>query len=328
MNTEIKKKILHKIKEYDRIMLFRHIRIDGDCVGATKGLKAIIKESWPSKEVYIIDDEHSDFLAFAGEDDAPMPDEAYSGALAIVLDTATSDRISNPKFKLCREIIKIDHHIPVDSYGEIEWVEEDRCSCSEMIADLYLSFKDELKMSSEGATYLYMGIVTDSGRFKYRGVNGDTLRCAGALLDHDIDTEKLYAHLYLEKYENLKFRSAIYDKMQITEGGVAYIYIDRDMRNEFGITVDEAAACVNLLDSIIGCLCWIAFIETEQGDGAVRVRLRSRFVSINTVAEGYHGGGHACASGATVYSRDEAQALIADADKAVREYKATHEGWL
>ncbi len=328
MNTDIKNIILSKIKEYDRIMLFRHIRIDGDCTGATKGLKAIIKETWPHKEVLIVDNEHSDFLAFTGNDDEAVSDEYYKDALAIVLDTATESRISNQKFKLCREIIKIDHHIPLDNYGNYRWIEEERSSCSEMIVDFYLTFRDELKMSREAATHLYMGIVTDSGRFKYRGVNGDTLRLAGALLDFNIDTEMLYAHLYLESYENLKFRSAVYENMHLTEGGVAYIYIDHAMRKKFGITVDEAAACDNLLDSILGCLCWIAFIETEQDDGAIRVRIRSRFVSINTVAEGYRGGGHACASGATVFSRSEADALIADADKAVREYKATHEGWL
>ena len=49
MNYEVMKAILNKIKEYDRIMLFRHIRIDGDCVGSTKGLKAIIKATWPEK---------------------------------------------------------------------------------------------------------------------------------------------------------------------------------------------------------------------------------------------------------------------------------------
>ena len=54
-NIEIMNTILQKIKEYDRIMIFRHIRNDGDCVGATKGLKAIINLTWPEKKVYIID---------------------------------------------------------------------------------------------------------------------------------------------------------------------------------------------------------------------------------------------------------------------------------
>ena len=55
--------------------LFRHIRIDGDCTGATKGMKALIKATWPEKEVYIIDEEKSGYLAFLGGDDAPVEDE-------------------------------------------------------------------------------------------------------------------------------------------------------------------------------------------------------------------------------------------------------------
>ena len=53
MSYETKLAIFNKIKEYDRIFLFRHIRMDGDCTGATKGLKEILKISFPEKEVYI-----------------------------------------------------------------------------------------------------------------------------------------------------------------------------------------------------------------------------------------------------------------------------------
>ncbi|MBR5601429.1 MAG: bifunctional oligoribonuclease/PAP phosphatase NrnA, partial [Clostridia bacterium] len=84
---QVLQQIFDKIEQYDRIMLFRHVRVDGDCVGATKGLKAIIKLTWPEKEVYIIDGQTSDFLAFLGEDDAPVDDALYEDALAIVLDT-------------------------------------------------------------------------------------------------------------------------------------------------------------------------------------------------------------------------------------------------
>ena len=118
--------IYEKIKSYDRIMLFRHIRPDGDCVGSTKGMKGIILNTFPEKDVYLIDEQKSDFLSFMGEDDAPVADEMYTDALGIVIDTATTDRISNKKFALCKEIIKIDHHIPLDNYGDYAWVEEEK----------------------------------------------------------------------------------------------------------------------------------------------------------------------------------------------------------
>ena len=82
------------------------------------------------------------------------------------------------------------------------------------------------------------------------------------------------------------------------------------------------------LDSIRGSICWMVFIENGDDAGSIRVRLRSRFVHINPVAEKYRGGGHACASGATVYSVEEMNALLADADALVKEYKETHDDWL
>lgn len=328
MNREKMEAILQKIKDNDRIVIFRHIRNDGDCVGASKGLKRIIQLTWPEKEVHLIDHDTAQYLEFMGPEDPEIPDEIYASSLGIVVDTASESRISNPKYKLCKELIKIDHHIPLEDYGVLSWVEEERSSCCEMIVAFYDAFREELKIDSEAATYLYTGMVTDSGRFKYEGVTGDTLRMGAILLDVGVDTETLFARLYLEAYEYLKFKANIYERMQITPNGVAYIYIDRAMQEEFNLSLEQASACIGNLDSIRGCICWLALIETGDERGSIRVRLRSRFVHINSIAENYHGGGHACASGATVYSREEADALLRDADALVKEYKETHEGWL
>ena len=325
MNREVMELILNKIKENNRIMLFRHVRNDGDCVGATKGLKSIIQATWPEKEVYLIDGDTARYLEFMGPEDEDVADEIYASALGIVLDTASEARISNKKYSLCKELIKIDHHIPLEHYGDFEWVEEERSSCCEMIAYFYNTFRDQLTLTSEGATHLYTGMVTDSGRFKYSGVTGDTLRNAAVLLDVGVDTETLFARLYLEAFEYLKFKAHIYNKMEITPNGVAYIFVDKAMQEQFQLSLEQASAIIGNLDSIRGCISWIAFIETDDN---IRVRLRSRFVHINSIAEKYHGGGHACASGATVYSREEMASLLADTDALVGEYKATHEDWL
>lgn len=326
MSYEAKLAIFNKIKEYDRIFLFRHIRMDGDCTGATKGLHAILTASFPEKKIYLLDSQSSDYLAFLGADEGEREDEFYKNALAIVLDTATLDRVSSKKYELCRELIKIDHHINVSPYGDLLWVEEEASSTCQMITEFYDTFKDELVLTDDAALYLYTGMVTDSGRFRFRDVSGDTLRLAAILLDRGIDTDTLYAHLYLNDFDVLKFRSEVYQKMKITENGVAYIYVTEQMQKKFNLSREDASAVVSALDSIKGSLIWIAFID--NGDKTIRVRLRSRFVTINTLAEAYHGGGHAMASGATCYSRKEMNALIADADKLLGEFKASNEGWL
>ena len=328
MHNEILDAILAKIKEYDTIMIFRHIRPDGDCKGATKGLQAILRLSFPEKQIHLINDDHSDYLAFIGDDDPEVPDAEYQNALGIVLDTATAQRIANQKYTLCKELIKIDHHIDVEAYGDYNWVESDASSACEMIAKFYYTHRDVLKIDSQAATYLYAGMVTDSGRFRYSSVSGDTLRWAAVLLDQSIDTETLFAHLYLEDYSYYKFKAFIYENMNFTENGVAYVHVTTEMKERFGLTDEEASQVVSMMDQIKGCLCWLAFIDSSKDPGTIRVRLRSRFMTVNQIAEQHHGGGHACASGATVYSQEEMLALIAKADAASKEYKETHEGWL
>lgn len=328
MKTQAMQQIFDKLRAAPRIMLFRHIRMDGDCVGATRGLKALIQATWPDKQVYLWDGQHSDYLSFLGEDDWPVPEELYAGALGVVIDTGSADRISNPLWQRCAEIIKIDHHIEREPYGDIRWVEDWRSSSCEMIAAFYEAFREELVITREAATFIYTGMVTDSGRFQYEGVRGDTLRLAGLMLDQGVDTERLYAHLYLRDFQTLKFKSAVYEQMQLTEHGVASIRVTREMQERFHLSLEEASSCVSFLDGIKGCLCWIAFIDTGDEAQSIRVRLRSRFAAINTVAEHFRGGGHACASGATVYNQAEVDALLREADEVIREYKETHEGWL
>ena len=326
MNFEIKKQILDKIKEYDRIIIFRHFRPDGDATGSTKGLHRILTLSYPEKEILLQNCDYSDYLAFLGAEGEQVDKSLYADALGIVVDTATSQRVSNKDFTLCREVVKIDHHIPVEDYGVINWVEEERSSACEMIADFYNTFKGELKIDTEAATYIYCGMVTDSGRFRFRSVSGETMRLAGMLLDMGIDVDTLYANLYMKDFEQFKFESYVYEKMQITENGVAYIYVDKEMQEMFGLSQESASASVSYLDSIKNSLIWLAFIDND--DGSIRVRLRSRFVTVSPIGEKYNGGGHACAAGATVYSKEEMMQLIADADARLKEYKENNEGWL
>lgn len=321
MNEETKKQIFEKIKAYDRIIVSRHIRPDGDAVGSTMGFAHILKDSFPGKEILVACEDYTEYVSFLGKEDGAVPAEKYADALLIVLDTAVLDRISNDNAKLAKEIIKIDHHVDIGPYGDISWVEDFRSSVCEMIVDFYMTFKDELRLSAEAATCLFTGMVTDSGRFRYVETSGDTLRLAAVLLDVGIDTETVYSRLYLEEFDSFRFQSYVFENMKITENGVAYIYVDEAMQQKFALTREQASNTVGLLGEIKGSIIWLAFIDYE---GTIRVRLRSRYVEINKLAEKYHGGGHACASGATVYSREEMEALLRDADELIRDYKANN----
>ena len=317
--------ILDKIKEYNKIIIFRHFRPDGDAIGSTKGLQRILKLTYPEKTVLLINNDYADYLKFLGGEDAAISDEEYADALALVLDTATAQRVSNQKFTLCREVIKIDHHIPIETYGDYQWVEEERSSTCEMIAHFYDTFRDELKIDTEAATYIYAGMVTDSGRFRFRDVSSETMRLAGVMLESNINTDVLFAHLYLKEFSEFKFESYAHKKMKMTKNGVVSLFVSKAMQKKLGLSKEQASASVSFMDSIKGSLIWIAFIE---GDNEIRVRLRSRFVPISELANQYRGGGHACAAGATLKSKAEMKELLKKADELLGEYKANNEGWL
>ncbi len=324
--NENMRKILDKIKEYDRIIVFRHFRPDGDAVGSTKGLAAMLKASFPEKKIYLQNNDYSDYLAFLGGEDAPLSDEEYADALGIVLDTATQERISNKRFSLCKELVKIDHHIPVQEFGVCQWVEEERSSLCEMIAAFYDAFKDELTMTKEAATYIYTGMVTDSGRFRFRSVSGETMRLAGLMIDQGIDLDYIYSNLYLRDFDSFKFEAYAHKKMKISENGVVSLFVTKKMQKKFHLSGEAASASVSYMEGIKNSLIWIAFIETD--DGKIRVRLRSRYVTVSELAEKYRGGGHACAAGATVHSKKEMEQLLSEADALLKHYKANNEGWL
>ena len=318
--------ILDKIKSYNRIIITRHRRPDGDAIGSSRGLAGILRCSFPEKEIYTQTEDSSNYLAFLGEDDAPIADELYADALVIVTDTANLQRISNSKVHLAKEIIKIDHHIDIAPYGNISWVEDLRSSCSEMIAYFYQHFQDELKIDVATATYIYTGMVTDSGRFRYESTNGDTMRLAGMLMDMGINTEWLFANLYLQDFDSFKFESFVHENMKRSPNGVVHIHIDDEIQQKFGLSLEQASEAVSFMNSIKGSLCWLAFINCP--DGTIRVRLRSRFMEINALAEKYGGGGHQCTAGATLTDVNDIAKMVADADAMVADYKNTHEGWL
>ena len=320
------KQILDKIKEYDTIIVSRHVRPDGDAIGSSRGLAAMLRLSFPEKKIYVQSEDSSTYLAFLGPDDGQIPDEVYANALLIVTDTATLDRISNSRYALAKEIIKIDHHINRDPYGSVYWVEDLRSSTCEMIAHFYKTFKKELKLDRDAATYIFTGMVTDSGRFRYEATTGDTMRLAGMLLDFGIDIDTLYAHLYLEEYDQLKFQAYVLQNMQITPHGLVHLHVDKAMQEQFNLTTEQASEAISYLKYIKGCISQLAFIDMP--DGSIRVRLRSRFMEINELAEKYNGGGHQFTCGATLYDPADIEKMLNDGDAMVAEYKRTHEGWL
>lgn len=315
-----KKQILSKIKEYETIIIYGHLRPDGDCYGAQFGLKDIIKNSFPNKKVYVLGDV-SEYVSFVGDIDE-VPEEAFEGSLSIVVDTATESRISNTNYKRGKEIIKIDHHIPSEDshYADYYWVDVDKPSCSQMIAEFYNTFKDELKLTYDGALAMYVGILTDTGGFRYRGVNRHTHEMAGMLLDFNICVDCVDLKLSTKTLDEVRLRGDMLTNFKSSEEGFAYFKMTKEVVEKYNLTEESASAGVNNLAGIEGHHVWALFVE---GDDEIRIRLRSSGPEIESIARKYNGGGHEQAAGARLNSFDELDEFIKDVDEHLRKYKET-----
>ena len=322
----VKEVILNKIKEYDSIVIGRHFRPDGDAVGSTMGLGRIISLTFPEKKVYLSNNDKSDYMAFLGDTSESVSEEIIKSSLVIIIDTATEDRVSDDRILNGKEVVKIDHHIEAEPYGDVSWVEDWRSSSCEMIASFYEEFSSDLKIDDIAATAIYAGMVTDSGRFRFSSTSSETLRLASIMVGKGVDIERLQANLDLNSYNFYKYQAYVFSKIEMTENGVSWLYVDQEMQKKWNLSREDASESVGFMSGIKGSICWIAFIENS--DGSIRVRLRSRFMTVNKIAEKYHGGGHDRASGATCYSREEMMTLIEDADKATKEFKESGEYWI
>ncbi len=309
--------ILQKIKEYNRIIIHKHQRPDGDCYGAGFGLKEIIKETFPNKEVYVVG-ETAEYVKFIGDVDE-ISDDLFKGALSICVDTASAARVADQRFNLSEYVIKIDHHIPVEDFGDFQFVDVTRSSTAQIILEFYLRYKDELKFNMTAAIALYTGIVTDTGRFRYRSVTADTFKAVAFLLDFGLDFTEILGKLDMKTEDLLKLKGYVLLNFEKTPNGVAYIKMKPEIIEKFGVSLEEATSLVNELSVLDDCPVWMLFAEYENN--FVRGRLRSRAPAIDKLANKYNGGGHRLACGANLGDWDTVELLLKDADDLVREYK-------
>lgn len=301
-------KILQAVQEYNTIVIHRHSSPDGDALGSQIGLKWLIKDNFPEKEVYMVGDEAK---RYAFMDDSQMDEVAdgvYENALAIVLDCGASHLISDERYQRAKKTARIDHHIFCEHIAELEVVDTSYESCCGMIVELAL--EGGWAFSPASAKALFTGMVTDSGRFRYDSVNSNTFRLASKLMEQKFDTNDIYKNLYADDYAFVRLRAQFILKIQFTAHRVAYIYTTKEELASYGVdTFTISRGMVNTMADLRGVDTWVNFTETGE---QVLVEIRSNKYNINPVAVKYGGGGHQKASGAAVKDREEAMALLED----------------
>ena len=296
------------IVKYPRIIIHRHKTPDGDALGSQMGLKLLLSDNYPDKEILAVGDmmPRYSFMEISPLDS--IDDSAYEGALAIVLDCGAATLISDERYTLAAATARIDHHVFSEKITDEEVIDTSFESCCGMIAAM--AMECGWKMSKEAAMSLYTGMVTDSGRFRYDSTTSRTLRLASFLMEQSFDTNEIYRNLYSEDLSFIQLRAKYVLKIQTTEQGVAYIYTPREEAASYG--VDDftlSRVMVGVMGDLRGIHSWVNFTESENG---VLCEIRSNRYNINPIATKYGGGGHQKASGATLKNRDEAMALLND----------------
>jgi phosphoesterase RecJ-like protein len=307
--------VLNEVKAYDTIILHRHSRPDGDAMGSQIGMKHILKENFPEKEIYMVGDE-AGYLSFM--DDSLMddiPDNAYEGALAMVLDCGAAHLVSDDRYQLAARTARFDHHLFVGQFCDTEVIDSSYESCCGLIA--HFAMECGLRLTPTAAKALYTGMLTDSGRFRYDSTSAQTFRLAAFLMEQEFDTNEIYRHLYADSFESKKMKAEFLLKTQFTPNRVAYIYTTKEEMDAMDVsTFTVSRGMVNVMADIKGTDIWVNFTEA---DGGVLCELRSAGPNINPIAVKYGGGGHMKASGATVADRETAMQMLHDLDKLVGE---------
>ncbi len=302
--------ILQQIQAFDRIIIHRHGKPDGDAMGSQIGLKHLLLENFPGKEIYAVGDPAHRFAFMEDSVMDEIPDDRYHGALAVILDCGAPQLVSDSRYKLADKTVRIDHHIFSGQFADVEVIDTGFESCAGMVTAF--AMESGLRLSKIAAQSLYTGIVTDSGRFRYDTTTARTFRQAAFLLEQPIDVNGIYQNLYAENLETKQLRAKFVTNIQLSKNRVAYIYTSLEQAEAMQVdTFTISRGMVNTMADIAGVSIWVNFTETNAG---VLCELRSSQYNINPIAVKYGGGGHQKASGATVPDYETAMKMLADLD--------------
>ena len=314
----IYKQIFKVIKKYDTIVIARHIGADPDALGSQFALKEIILKTFPDKKVYAVGNPASRFRFFGNNEKIDNVDTTKG--LLIVLDTPDIKRIDGVSLNNFAYVIKIDHHPIIDKFANIELIDEDSCSTSQLILEFV--FNNKIEINKEIGEKLYLGIVGDTDRFLHDYTSPKTFSLVTRLLEEtNIDFTSLYKVLYQRPISEIRFEGYIYQNLTLTENGVAYIKITDRKLKEFGVDSAAAGNMINDLKFVNEIVVWV-FLTEDIKSNLIRANIRSVGPYINDVATKFGGGGHKYASGVKLKTWDDSDKLINELDNLVKNYKS------
>ena len=278
-----------------------HIRPDGDCVGSTIGLYLYLTTYYPEIETDLYLEEIPEAFQMMGHWDVPKHEivEGKVYDLFISLDCGDERRLgfSEPMFQNAKETLCVDHHVSNESFADTNYIVPDASSTSELVFRLL----DEEKITEEIASFLYMGIVHDTGVFQYSSTSPETMEVGAALLRKGINGSAIIDGTYFEKsyVQNQMLGKALLESMMILNKKAVVSVIRLKEMEFFQAKPSDLDGIVSVLRQTRGVEVAILLYELEPQ--TFKVSLRSKeIVDVSAVAKYYGGGGHVRAAGVTM----------------------------
>ena len=284
----------------ESVAISGHIRPDGDCVGSVMAVYQYIKKNMPQIKADVFLEEPSSVFGCIQWVDriVSQMDTLHEYDVFIALD-CTSDRLGNTLeiFNRAKKKINIDHHISNSGCGDVNILVPNASSTCEIVYELM----DAEKMDEEIAKTIYIGMIHDTGVFKYSNTSPKTLRIAAELISYGFDFSKIIDETFYEKtYEQtLICGRAVSESVRFMEGKCIFSVVDKSMMEFYGVGTKDLDGIINQLRIIKGVECAIFLYQT--GHMEYKVSMRSNgLVDVAAVAMFFGGGGHVRAAGCTM----------------------------
>lgn len=307
------KKIEERIKAHKNIVIYHHIRPDGDCLGSQFGMKNLIKVNFPDKTVYTIGDSKGiySFLEFKMD---KLPLEKLDDSLAIIVDANFKERLECREYldnNCFDEVIRIDHHPNDDDLdASLRWVEPEAPAAAQQVTEI--AYELGWKLNKEAATYLYLGIYTDSVKLSTNTTTAKTMLLVSWLWDNGSQKDLIHTELSKRTLFDINIDTYISQNMKIANDVVSF-YFPLSEQIKLGIKDPLKANRPFVLGSIDNTKAWVFF--TEEKPGQIRCEFRSNGCNVRNVAIKWGGGGHIRASGAQISDPNLIPLIIKDLEQ-------------
>jgi len=289
------------------LLVSGHVRPDGDAIGSAVALGHLLSRHG-GRVTVCADPAHLGsprFLRDCGPLVSPAAAAGGDYDTLAVLDCGAFDRIPEPLHPLARRLplVNVDHHRTNDRFGAVNWIDAAASSTSEMIWKL--AKRAGWRLDRAAAEALWVGLITDTGRFAHDQTRPSTLRCGASLLNHGVRTAWINDRLYgFFSREVLELKRRAFNTLAVWRGGdVALVTLtDRDF-TETGCVKADAEDVVEIPRSLAGSRVALFFYEGKPDEGVTRLSIRTRApIEATWLAQRFGGGGHARAAGCTIHA--------------------------